>query len=205
MVDRMVQDGDFCHVVQMTIRIDTLQVGRGWKERLGDRKYCDRELHGACSPEQMPMNALGRTYRYSRPRIAECFADGGGFHGIATSGAGGMGVDVADLLRLQFSVRQCGLQGRYLARGIRRSDVVRVGANAISGQSAISASSALLRMFARFHDKKNRAFADDQPGSVGGEGAAASADIMRVDISQSAQSTPHRQKRCTEGRIGAAN
>ncbi len=100
--------------------------------------------------------------------------DGGGLVAVVFLGAGAVGVDVVDVARGEARIAERFLHGDDCAAaiGVLVGDAEGVGSRSVAGDLGENLGTALLRMIEGFKDDHACAFAEDEAGALGVEGAA---------------------------------
>src|SRR5262249_56989596 len=108
---RLVVAGLVRHVAEVALRVDVVQVDGG---RHGASVHGDdagKGFHAGGGGEEMAGHALGRAHRDAADGVAEDGLEHAGLGDVADGGAGGVGVDVVHVGRVELGI------GERLAHG----------------------------------------------------------------------------------------
>ena len=139
-----------------------------------DGQHGEDRLDATGRPEQVPGHRLGGIDDQPVGVIAEGELDRLGLVLVAERRGRAVCVHVLDLVGIEPCVAQCRMHPPLRAVAVRRGDVVRIRAHAVSGQLAVDARAAPLRVLVLFEDHYPGALAQHEavavlvPGAAGG-------------------------------------
>ncbi len=177
--ERVIDDGIDLHFagrvgddVEVALGVGVLVIDGGGHDPGLDGLGADGHFDGAGGTEHVAGGAFGGADGQFAGVVTEDRLDGLGFADIALGGGSAVGVDVADLLGVEFSVLEAHAHtadGAF-ALGGGCSDMAGVGAIAVAGDFAVDAGAAGFGVLEFLEDEDACAFTHDEAITFGVEG-----------------------------------
>src|SRR5487761_1041575 len=192
-------------VVEVAVRVGLIQVDRGREQPTVQGQHAGRGLDRAGRAEQVAVHGLGGADGELLRVLAEHCLDRLGLGYIAELGRGSVRVDIVHVGQLDPALLERPAHGadRALALGVRRGEVVHVGAGAISCELGQDLGPTPLGVLHIFKHEHHRALAHHEPVAADIERAAGSLRLVialagGLDLAEGAHG-----QRC-DGRFGPA-